>query len=87
MDGHEQYLEQLSRTDKETEAMDERIVNKLEDADAQFVLCFMAEGEIVKKITGYDLDSVLEQSRKLDGADWEWAQDEINGQDADPEPY
>ena len=87
MDTHEQYLEKLSGTDMETEAMKDRIINKLESADGHYELSFIADGEIVAKVTGYSLDSVLEQSHKIKDADTDWAESELDGQDADPEPF
>jgi hypothetical protein len=84
---HEDYLEKLSGTDTESENMKDRIIDKLEDADGHYELSFIANDEVIAKVSGYDIDSVLEQSHKIKDADYDWAESELEGQDADPEPY
>lgn len=56
----------------------DRLMEVLEDNDAKFVLSFEANGEVYAKVEGSSLESVLEQSHKLDDIDTQWATDYLS---------
>lgn len=57
--------------------MDDIILNLLEEADAHYELHFVANGEVVKSVSAFDLEEVIAQSRKLEDAPVEWATEEL----------
>jgi hypothetical protein len=57
--------------------MDDAIVRYLEDHDVHFELSLISDGGVVRKITGTDLSSIEEQMHKLEGADTNLANEEL----------
>lgn len=63
--------------------MNDIILNYLEEHDCKFVLSFVADGEVVSQVEATDLDEVLVQSHKLEGADIDWANEELTYSEQD----
>ena len=53
------------------------VLKFLEDHDVHFELTLVADGEVVSRVEGFDLDSIEEQMHKLQDANVEYAEEEL----------
>jgi len=53
------------------------ILKYLEDHDVHYELTLVADGEVISKVEGFDLDSIEEQMHKLRDANTEYANEEL----------
>ena len=56
---------------------DDAILKYLEDHDVHFELTLVADGEVISRVEGFDLDSIEEQMHKLTNANIEYAEEEL----------
>lgn len=59
------------------ELKDDAILKYLEDNDVHYELALYANGEVVRRVEGFDLDSIEEQMHKLQDANTEYANEEL----------
>jgi hypothetical protein len=77
MNPEDAYLAMKSNSTSRDELDSEMVNNTLEKYDAHYRMQFIADGEVVRTLTAYDIDGLIEQARKIQYSDVVWAEEKI----------